>query len=93
MLKRREASIQEALSTDDAANDKAALSLRQADLEALRRSLDEAKAEAGRSERRAEELRARLDELQRQRDALRDEAGKREAAGAGMLSRGLVHRG
>ncbi|PNW77651.1 hypothetical protein CHLRE_10g445650v5 [Chlamydomonas reinhardtii] len=94
VLKRREASIQEALSTDDAANDKAALSLRQADLEALRRSLDEAKAEAGRSERRAEELRARLDELQRQRDALRDEAGKREAAVADSAKalEGLDHK-
>ncbi|KAG2428819.1 hypothetical protein HXX76_011519 [Chlamydomonas incerta] len=94
VLKRREASIQEALSTDDAANDKAALSLRQADLEAVRRSLEEAKEEAGRSERRALELRARLDELHRQRDALRDEAGKREAAVADTAKalEGLDHK-
>ncbi|KAG2449553.1 hypothetical protein HYH02_005087 [Chlamydomonas schloesseri] len=94
VLRRREGTIQEALATDDAANDKAALSLKQADLEAARRSMEEAKQAAGRSERRAEEVRGRLDELQRQRDALRDEVGKREAAVADSAKalEGLDHK-
>ncbi|GLC40305.1 hypothetical protein PLESTB_001807200 [Pleodorina starrii] len=79
---RRVAQYEDALATDDAVNDKATLALRQADLVALQRSLEETNHAAAQAEKQAEALGRQLEELRRRREMLKEAAGKQEAAAA-----------
>ncbi|GIL90194.1 hypothetical protein Vretifemale_17882 [Volvox reticuliferus] len=82
VLLRNVAEYEEALTTDDAANDKAALALRHADLATLQRSWEETLRAAADAEKRADLLGKQLEELNRKREVLKDNAGKQEAAAA-----------
>ncbi|EFJ46202.1 structural maintenance of chromosomes protein 3 [Volvox carteri f. nagariensis] len=82
VLLRNVAQYEEALTTDDAVNDKATLALRQGDLAALQRSLEETSRAAAEAEKHAVSLGRQLDQLKRKREELKDTAGKQEAAAA-----------
>jgi hypothetical protein len=62
---------------------RAALALREADLAALQRSLEETVRAASEAEKHAVALGTQLEELRRRREALKDAAGQQEAAGTG----------
>ncbi|GLI71470.1 hypothetical protein VaNZ11_016608 [Volvox africanus] len=82
VLLRNVAEYEEVLATDDAANDKASLALRHANLATLQRSWEETVRAAADAEKRAELLGKQLEELNHKREVLKDTAGKQEAAAA-----------
>ncbi|PNH05003.1 Structural maintenance of chromosomes protein 3 [Tetrabaena socialis] len=79
-LLRSVADLEDALATDDAANDRATLELRRADLATLTRSLEETSRKAAEADKEADALGKQLEALRRRRDGLKDAAGKQEAA-------------